>query len=210
MRLLSLPLLFRLLIVILICILGPGGSHASASASAGQDVPPVVNFPISPGAVECTVEPRAPEALVALLGTPVAGGEPAVEPSPVAVPVGQRADEETRESVIAAVSELTACFNVGDSLRAFALATDAFLQAYVEENDLTAEDIAMLLLPASEPTVAEAQSTILAVSNIAELADGRTGAFVVTTSEWRGPATSYMIFVQDGDRWLLDEVIDFP
>jgi hypothetical protein len=154
------------------------------------------------------------ESLAALLGTPVADGAPAApaefpEPFVAEVPVGQPADEAIREDVIATVLESEACFNANDSSRALALFSDAFLQGYVERNALTGEDIGMLLTLASEPVPVEVQTTILAVTDVTALADGRTGAFVVTASEWRGPDTRYMIFVQQGEHWLLDEVIEF-
>ncbi len=211
MRLPSLLLSCRLLIVILVCVYGIGGAHAVAGAGqeASPDASPAVNFPITPGAVECSVEPRASDELIALLGTPVAHGEQATELSSVPVPVGRPAEGSVVAGVTATVREFHACFNANDSLRAFAMVSDAFLQGYVERNSLTSESITMLLIPASEPVLVEAQTTILAVTDIAELADGRAGAFVVTTSEWRGPTTSYMVFAREGEHWLLDEVIAF-
>lgn len=209
MRRRSLPLS----LLVLILVAGIYGPRTTATASVAQGASPEARFPITPAAAECTVEPRAVESLVALLGTPVANGAPdrgeqAAEPSLVEVPVGQAADEEIEAGIIATVVEYTACFNVGDTARTFALFTDAFLQGYVEENALTAEDIAFLTAE-PEPVLVEAQSTILAVTDITTLADGRAGAFVVTTSPWSGPDTAFMFFAYHGKRWLVDEVIEF-
>jgi len=184
-----------------------------AAIGAQPDASPEPSFPVTPHPTACTVEPRSPESLAALLGTPVAADAPVApaqlpEPFVAEVPVGQPADEAIGEDVIATVVEFHACFNVGDSLRAFSLVSDTFLQGYVETNALTTEDID-LITGEPEPIPVEVQTTILAVTDITTLADDRTGAFVVTTSEWRGPDTRYMIFVQQGERWLIDEVIDF-
>lgn len=191
------------------------GPRTAVTAGAAQGASPEASseagIPITPAPVECTVEPRAVESLVVLLGTPVVDGAPAAEPSSLAVvevPVGEPADEEVAAGITASVRELQACFNAGDSRRALALVTDDFLRDFARENALTAEDIASLTA-GPEPVLAEAQSTILAVTDITMLADGRAGAFVVTTNSFSGPDTTYMVFVQQGERWLLDEVIPF-
>lgn len=188
--------------------------HASPQPAGAQpDASPEPTFPVTPDPAACTVEPRSTESLAALLGTPVAGDAPAgsaqlPEPIVASVPVGQPADEKVTEDVIVTVAEFYACFNAGDSRRAFALASDAFLQRYVENNALTADEIAALIAE-PEPVPVEVQATILAVTDVTVLPDGRVGAFVVTTSEWRGLDTGYLLFVQQGERWLLDEAIPF-
>lgn len=205
---------FLLVVVLVAGICGPrtpatAGSAQEASPEAASEV----SFPITPDPARCMVEPRAAESFAALLGTPVADGAPdgaerAVAPPVVEVPVGEWADEEVRDGIIATVVESSACFNAGDTGRAFALFTDAFVQGYVADNALTAGDIAMLTA-APEPVLAEVQETVLAVTDVSMLPDGRAGAFVVTASSWSGPDTSYTLFVQQGERWLLDEVTDF-
>jgi len=206
--------LVPLLVVILVA--GSWGSPALANAGAAQEASPDVSrdatFPITPAPAACTVDPRSPESLAALLGTPVADGAPGTKPSSFEVcevPVGQLSDIEIEVGITATVLESTACFNANDSSRALALFSDAFLHGYVERNALTGEHISMLLTPGTEPVPAEVQTTILAVTDVTTLADGRTGAFVVTSSAWRGLDTSYTLFVQQGERWLIDEVIPF-
>ncbi len=208
-------LLLSLLVLVLVA--GIWGQRPTRSAGwAREATPPVlsdVSFPITPAPAGCTIEPRPVELIETLLGTPVAGGAPdrdarPAEPSSAEVPIGEWADEEVREGIITTVVESSACFNAGDSRRAFALVSDAFLQGYVAENALTAEDIAFLTA-GPEPILAEARETILAVTDVSTLDDGRAGAFVVTSSEWSGPDTAYLLFVQSGERWLIDEVIAF-
>lgn len=204
-------LLLSLLVIILVA--GNRESLPSSTANAPQESTPEASFPVTPASAECTVEPRPVESLTELLGTPVADGAPdrdarPTEPSSAEVPIGEWADEEVREGIITTVVESSACFNAGDSGRGFALFTDAFLQGYVAENALTAEDIAFLAA-GPEPVLPEARQTILAVTDVSTLDDGRAGAFVVTSSKWSGPGTSYLLFVQSGERWLVDEVIEF-
>ncbi len=205
-----------LLILAAFLVGGVRGAPTSTTTGVAQEASPEASreasFPVTPAPAECTAEPRTAESLATLLGTPVAGDAPRTEPSSdevFEVPVGQLADEEIEAGITATVLESEACFNANDSLRAFALFSDAFLQGHVERNALTGEDISMLLAPASEPVPVEVRTTILAVTDVMALADGRTGAFVVTASGWRGLDTRYMIFVQRGDRWLVDEVIPF-
>lgn len=203
----------RLLLLVATLAAGVWGPHATVTAGVAQGATPEAGFPITPDPAACTVEPRSPDSLIALLGTPVAddvsaAAAQAPEPFVAEVPVGQPAGKEVRADIIAAVIESTACFNAGDSRRAFALFTDVFVQGYVAENALTAESIGVLIAD-PEPVPAEVQETVLAVTDVTMLADGRVGAFVVTTSEWRGPDAVYMLFVRQGERWLIDDVIDF-
>lgn len=199
-------------LLVVIVISGFLGTLSISAGAAQEEASPIasadVSFPITPASSQCVVEPRPADSFVALLGTPVAAAAPVSEPSSFDVPVGQPAERETRIGVISAIVQFHACFNAGDSLRAFALVTDDFLREYAATNGLTQEDIAMLTAE-SEPIEPEIRTTILAVTDVTTLDDGRSGAFVVTSSEWRGLDTSYMLFVQQAERWFLDEVIPF-
>lgn len=203
----------RLMLLLVVFSASGIGGPLTTAARAQPDASPEPTFPVTPDSADCTVEPRAPESLAALLGPPVAAGAPVAparfpEPFVAEVPVGRPVEEEIREQVIATVVESSACFNAGDSLRGFALVTDAFLQGYVEANAVTADQIVMLLAVA-EPVPPELRETVLAVTDVTTLPDGRAGAFVVTNSEWRGPDTIYMLLAQQGERWLIDEIIGF-
>lgn len=198
--------------VLLMVILVAGFQVPASDVGSQPDASPEPTFPIAPDLTQCTVEPRSPESIAALLGTPVADASlaPAQLPEPFVaeVPIGQPVEEVIWEHVVATVTEFYACFNAGDSRRAFALVSDMFLQRYAENNRLTTGQIDMLIADA-EPVLVEVQVTILAITDVTILTDGRAGAFVVVTSEWRGPDTAYMLFVQQGKRWLLDEAIGF-
>lgn len=186
---------------------------ASAVARTGQDAFPTEDLPVTPAPAECHVEPRGRESLAAILGTPVAAGAPAAEAQSTAapiieVPIGQPAGGDVEAGITATVQELYACFNAGDLRRAFALATDRFLRGFVAEESLTAWDIAFFLAE-PEPVPAEARTALLAITDVSVLADGRAGAFVVSTNPLTGPDTVYMVFVRQGEPWLVDDIIGF-
>jgi hypothetical protein len=48
----------------------------------------------------------------------------------------------------------------------------------------------------------------LVITDVMSLADGRVGAFVVDRSEGID-TTVYVMFSQEGDRWLIDDLIEF-
>lgn len=203
------PLLASLLVVILV-------ANGSSPLSYGPDrkttqaATPSVTFPETPSPTECTLKPRAAEPLLGLLGTPSdeAIYAPEVEPIVVSVPVGQPADSEIQIAITATVREHFACFNAGDVRRAFALVTDDFLRRFAAEGSLTAQDIAFFMAE-PEPVPVADRTTLLAITDVSVLATGRAGAFVVTDDRFNNADTVYMIFVQQGDRWLIEEIIEF-
>ena len=178
-----------------------------------QSATPAITFPMTPDPAQCTIEPRTVSSVLALLGTPSAtlgpvDGTPASAASTVIIPVGLPANPDIETSISATVYELQACFNAGDFRRAFALVTDDFLRDFAEKGSLTAQDIAFFVAEPT-PTPIEDRPLLLAVTDVSVLRGGRVGAFVVTDSPFTGPDTVYMIFTQQGDRWLVDEIVEF-
>jgi hypothetical protein len=49
---------------------------------------------------------------------------------------------------------------------------------------------------------------LVIITDVMSLADGRVGAFVVDRSEGID-TTVYVMFSQEGDRWLIDDLIEF-
>lgn len=133
---------------------------------------------------------------------------PEVEPTVVPVPVGQLADRELRAAITATIYELHACFNAGENLSGFALVTDGYLQTLAEEQSLTTTDLEFFLQGAA-PVPPEDYTTLLAVSDVGVLRSGHVGAFVVSSDMYSGADTHYAIFSRQGERWLIDEIIDF-
>jgi hypothetical protein len=55
----------------------------------------------------------------------------------------------------------------------------------------------------------EGTTQLLAITDVMDLDDGRVGAFVVEHAEGDPPLTSYAIFIEGDDGWLVDEVVEF-
>lgn len=70
----------------------------------------------------------------------------------------------------------------------------------------TREDVAAFIeaTPIAEP---DTGIELVAITDVMLLEDGRVGAFVVDREQTI--QTVYVIFEQSGDRWLVDEVIEF-
>ena len=168
------------------------------------------------GGTTCTVEPRNADELLTLWyaedGTPIGTwATPMADEAitEITLPVGSPADDATTGEVTAVVEQVFACFDAGDFLRAFALFTDNLAGQFGPEPGTSFEDAQAFVNTAPEPAAPGEESEIVAVSNVVMLEDGRAGAFVI--ERFAGAVSvSYAILVQDGEQWLVDEVIEFP
>ena len=186
--------------------------------AAAQDATPgagAEQFPFSPDPAECTVEPRAADELLALWygpdGSPVAAAAtPAIEEvaTEVTIPVGPPADGATAAAVADTVRQVFACFAAGETLRAYALFTDDLAREFGPEPGTPREEAEAFVAATPEPGAEGEAGEIVAITDVMDLADGRVGAFVVDRSAGP-PDTVYAIFERDGDRLLVDEVVDF-
>ena len=170
---------------------------------------------------ECQVEARSADDLLALwyqendagtpvLATPVADAD--MELTSVPVPLGEPADAETVEAVTATVREVLACFNAGDFPRALSLFTDPLVQQFGPEPGQSPEDAIAFLEATPEPAPREQRVTLLAVTDVSVMADGRVGAFVISddpSGPPEGVETELIVFVEEGGRWLVDGVAEF-
>jgi hypothetical protein len=186
------------------------GSAAPLGAQEGTPESGV-SFPITPDPADCQVEPRATDELLALWYTPEGSPVPAATPmtgaTSVSVPLGPRADEATTAAVTAVASEVFSCFAAGDFARATALFTDDMTRSFSPEPGTPMED-ARAFLETPMPMEEAEPSQIIAVSDVMELSDGRLGAIVVERSEGALDAV-YITLENQGDRWLIAELIDF-
>ena len=141
----------------------------------------------------------------------------AEERTSVTIPLGPRADEATAAAVAATVSEVFACFEAGDALRAYALFTDDLARQFGPEPGTPREEAEAFLTggfpeeatPEGEPVGGEAAGAqIVAVTDVMELPDGRVGAFAVD-QEAGDYGTVYVMFERQGDRLLADELVEF-
>ncbi len=106
--------------------------------------------------------------------------------------------------VTATVHEVFSCFAAGDAPRAYALFTDDLARQFGPEPGQTREDAIAFVEATPVQAPEEEQGRILAITDVMLLDNGRVGAFVVDEA-----GTAYVIFEQTGDRWLVDEVIEF-
>ena len=189
-----------------------------AAPVAAQDATPgagAMAFPITPDPEQCVVEPRSTDELLALWYTPEGSPVPAATPTwgaqttSLTLTVGPPADEATRSEVADAVSEVFACFAAGDFARATALFTDDLVRSFGGEPGTTAEDARAFLEATPEAGMeGDGEETVIAITDVMDLGDGRIGAFVVDESAGELD-TVYAIFERQDDRLLVDEIIDF-
>jgi hypothetical protein len=185
---------------------------ATASPMAAQGATPAAGFPITPDPALCQVEPRPSDELLALWYSPEGTPLPATPmagagATSVTIPLGPRADEATTMVVVTLVSEIFSCFAAGDFPRAIALFSDDLIRSFGPEPGTSMEDARAFLEATPMPEEGEA-SQIVAITDVMELSDGRVGAIVVESLAGQQDAV-YAIFAQEGDRWLVDEIIDF-
>ncbi|MDP9369397.1 MAG: cupredoxin domain-containing protein [Chloroflexota bacterium] len=197
----------RLFLVGAIALLVSFGGGISAWAQQGT---PVLGEVPDPSL--CQVQPRAPEAIQQLVGTPMAGKaatpiaqEGNASPTPFVQPEGQEADQQTVDQVAATVRELVACLNAGDYLRAWALYTDDYILRNFAARGPLGVDAVEDLAATPVPVVQEQQIAFVGVINARMLADGRVGAIVETNDPSEGGWVRwYGEFVMMGDRYLID------
>ena len=174
-----------------------------------QESTPVA-FPMTPDPSECAVEPRSVDDVAAFLATPVAAPASVLGPTAVTIPLGEPADAATVAAVTDTLRTALACFNAGDFLGVLSLVTDDNLRRLQALGILSPEGLAFI---AAEPVPAppEQRFTLLAVTDVSILPDGRVGAFGVQidpTTPPEGTDVDYVVLAQVGGRWLIDETVD--
>jgi hypothetical protein len=185
-----------------------------APVAQAQDGMTVADLPITPGPELCLVEPRPLEFFEQYLGTP--GATPSVEGAAemggsldsFVPPEGQPADPETVDAVAATAVEIVACYNGGEVRRVFALYSNNLIESFASGDPLPQEEFdAMAATPTAVPE--DQWSTVLAVREVILVDDGRVAGFVDFEFEDGYRETQYAILVEEGDRWLVDEILLF-
>ena len=199
------PRLRLLAIVVVLCsfvvVAAPGAGAQAGTPAAGFEVP---------AAVECTVEPRSADELRALFreaaATPVAAS-PDASPTPAVPPTGDPADAQTVAEINATWRQFIACINAGDLARTFAILSDDKVRgdfvldiaAGASEDDLIA-----YLTATPVPLPPDQSAPFFPYEDVRVLDDGRVAVI--------GPGEmgqgEVLIFVKEGDRWLVDEQFD--
>ena len=184
-------------------MLPAGTSAQEATPIAARDVP---------SASECRVAARPLDAFQAL-ATPVPDQPEPTLPSgaPMELPAGEPLDEATLAAVSTTAREVIACSNAGERLRALALFSDNFLrQSFGQLGVFPPELYQRLATP--QPLAVEQQVALVEVRDGRLLPDGRVG-LVVVVDDPAAPSgerrsASFLYFVFQGDRWLIDGAIE--
>lgn len=179
-----------------------------AAETASQEL-----FPITPDPSECVVAPRPDDLLQPLFATPdgepdIPAGSSAPSQAEVVVPVGQPVDAVVAAEIVGTLRKLHACYNAGDMRRVFAFVTDTYLHDLAARSTLTPEDYAYFF-GEPRPAPESERTSLVAVTDMTMLVDGRVGAFVVSSNPIAGSNTDFMILSLHDDRWLIDEIIEF-
>jgi hypothetical protein len=178
---------------------------------SAQDATPVVQTatPIAIPASECTVEPRTLAALNEIVTeADIASATADLGPVPYVKPEGTPADADTTAGVTTTVRQLVACVNAGDYLRFLALFSNDALRRYSAAMGFPIPPDDDILTP--DPSINE-QVVLAGIEDILVLADGRVSLVVhIPNQEDTGEAdqdvAAHLILVQQGDRWLIDEL----
>lgn len=193
---LRIPTLMGLVVMLL-----SGTPHSTLARQATPEA--------TPGIAVCDVAPRTVADMLALLGSEVPAGGQVLEPQPL--PPGVPADAATTEAITAVVRELEACSNTGDQLRIYALFSDDQFRQIPPSAEIVDELRALeAATPAAVP-VGQRQ-VIVGPWHVEKLADGRVMAAV--QFRWEGEVglpntTKALLFVQQDDQWLLQEMLNF-
>jgi hypothetical protein len=180
-----------------------------ATPAAGEESPRIV-LPS-----ECQVEPRPADQITQVLQL---DGEGLTAPTPMDItpPLGEVVDPETALAIKEAAREVIACFNAQDLPRMATLMTDNGLRSAfwgLSSTPAAREATKANLAATPQPRVEEAALTrLIAVTDESRLPDGRVAAFVIINDPLQPPAGAaalLFVFAQQGDAWLLDDLIRF-
>ncbi|HEY7031771.1 MAG TPA: hypothetical protein VH482_10605 [Thermomicrobiales bacterium] len=175
------------------------------AAVAAQEASPVAELG-PPSASECVVQPRSEAEIAALSGTPTATEKGNEASAPMELPEGTQVDEATQAAIEQTLREVVACAKAGDVARLLALYSDEAIRRFVLANE------PVPIVPGqpsgetgTRPATPPANADVTPVVQEARmLPDGRVAALV--TSVAPGSRAEVVIFVQSGERWVIDEV----
>jgi hypothetical protein len=188
---------FFVIALLLASLLTAGSASVSAQATpgAGVDVP---------DPADCTVEPRSIDSLRALFREAMAATPAAAAASPTTAvpPAGQPAAAEIVAEINATWRQFIACVNADDHLRQFAFMSDTKIrQNFVIDagSGATEAQVVEFFGTTPDPLDPAARVPFVPFQDVRLLDGGRVAA--VDPNE-------VLIFVKDGDRWLIDDQFD--
>jgi hypothetical protein len=139
-----------------------------------------------------------------MMATPETGMDAGV----VTIPVGEPADEATTAEVISVVQAVFACFSAGDSLTAYGHFSENLRTLFGPEPNTPIEEAEAFLTGTPMPEDEEEVTTIVAITDVSTLPDGRIGAFVIEETGGQY-LTSHATFIYEGERLVVDNVVEF-
>jgi hypothetical protein len=192
-------------------------AHVLASPVLAQEATPAAGRVANPRIVEpkeCQAKPRPVDQIAQVLQLDGAG---LTAPATMTLtePLGTPVDPPTKISIKEAVREVVACFNAQDLPRAAALMTDAGLQHVfwgLSSSPAAREAAKARLAATPKPRIDAAMVRLIAVTDVSRLPDGRVAAFAIVNDPLLpppGPEAVLMVFTQQGDAWLLDDLVRF-
>jgi hypothetical protein len=136
---------------------------------------------------------------------------PGEKARPWTLPAGEQADPATVAAVTATLREALACLNAGDQVRFLALFSDDILRYLSALNPIPPEELAALFAATPVPQPPGQRLGTLGVHDARVLPDGRVAALADDydpTEPPFGMGTDYIVFARQGDRWLIDSLIE--
>ena len=193
-----LPILFTTVALLFSAAIGVTAAQDNAGATpfAGRE---------TPDPALCVVAPRSTSLSTAIAATPNAATG-AATPAAVSEPAGQPVSPQVETEITAAIRELYACLNGGDSMQTLALFTDRGAAQFVADRP----DLAPSAIAATPtPLAIDQRIALVAVGDIRLLPDGRVFALVTQDDPNRppdGPEPVFVTFAKQGDHWLVDDL----
>jgi hypothetical protein len=178
---------------------------------------------ILPDPSECQVEPRPVSFFEELIATPpppytppadpadLRFSPPGDEPLPWTLPAGEPADPAIVEDAMMTMREALACLNANDSLRFLALFSDEMVRTFFAMEPLPPDALSSLAAATPEASPPELWLGYFSVLDARMLPDGRIALLADTWDPTQPPfgrGTDFAILVMQGDRWLIDSLIE--
>jgi hypothetical protein len=150
------------------------------------------------------VAPRSPDQIRALIGAGVGAGRREWVPGLAEIRKAAPAGTQTIARVTRVVRDVVGAFNAGLPMMAYAHFTDAYFRRL---SPISADDLDTMN-ELGDPIAAEQHQTFIEVSDVRVLADGRLSAIVVTSLPDEEPTRKVVIFVEEGQRCLIDVIVE--
>ncbi len=195
-------------VLVVLALLVPMGASAQiATPDTTLDAPPPAL---------CTIAPRTASGIEALIAsmdgteTPVISLETpnpdAATPTPFAAPLGSPVSSDVGREIAEVVTMFYACQNANDTLRAYALLTDAYLVRTIQVGRIGPQQLAEMMTP--KPPRLRTNLLSMAINGMTEIKSDAYGVNVIGTFGHSGDGfAEYLIVVREGDNLRIDDEV---